>query len=225
MKREGKSVRIATLLIITCLPLMAGERDTDLEKLVSYMIGSFSSQEQAAEDESYFHIRLVMAPIWTDRKDGHWLYVEQAAVGYFDKPYRQRVYHVTRTEDGRFESAVYSLPDPKDAIGAWKADKPLADLKPEALEVRKGCSVFLAKQGDAYVGSTHEKDCESKLRGATYATSEIRIEKGLVLSWDRGFDAEDQHVWGAEKAGYIFKYEGSIADLKEAEPDPNPQDK
>lgn len=210
-------MKLWMMLGLLAMPVAAGNKDADLERLVSYMVGSFSSQEQAAEDESYFHIRLVMAPIWEERTDGYWLYVEQAAKGYFDKPYRQRVYHVTRTKDGRFESAVYTLPDPKAAIGAWKSDKPLANLKPESLEVRKGCSVFLAKRDDAFEGATNEKDCESKLRGATYATSEIRIEKGLVLSWDRGFDATDKHVWGAEKAGYIFKHEATVAELRKQE--------
>ena len=48
----------------------------DLEVLLSQMIGSFSSAEQAADDEDYFDIRLEMVPIWPDRQDGYWLYVE-----------------------------------------------------------------------------------------------------------------------------------------------------
>jgi hypothetical protein len=27
----------------------------------------------------------------------------------------------------------------------------------------------------------------------------------MILSWDRGFDANGNQVWGAEKGGYIFK--------------------
>ncbi|MDJ0837132.1 MAG: chromophore lyase CpcT/CpeT [Acidobacteriota bacterium] len=196
------------------MPLQAGDRD--LDQLAAWMTGVFSSREQAAQDESYFHIRLVMAPIWTDRTDGHWLYVEQAAEGYFEKPYRQRIYHVRRGKDGRFESVVYTMEEPLQHAGAWRKDKPLSELSPKDLKEREGCTVFLEKSGDTYKGGTHERDCVSKLRGATYATSEITINKDTVLSWDRGFDDQGKHVWGAEKAGYIFKKEGTVAELRKS---------
>lgn len=181
----------------------------DLDDLVDLMTGSFSSAAQSEVDpENFWDIRLEMAPIWTDRTDlpeGHWLYVEQAAATQLDKPYRQRVYHVTQVEENLFESAVYSLPDPEAAIGAWKIDNPLQEWSPGDLAVRVGCSVFLARQEDgSFVGSTREKECTSKLRGATYATSEIAIKQDRIESWDRGFDDADKHIWGAEKSGYIF---------------------
>ncbi len=55
-----------------------------------------------------------------------------------------------------------------------------------------------------YAGSTNEKDCESSMRGASYATSEVTVCADNVMSWDRGWDAKDEHVWGADKAGYVF---------------------
>jgi hypothetical protein len=187
-------------------PALATDLDDDLDELVTMMGGSFSSAEQAAGDpDNYWDIRLEMKPIWTDRTDGHWMYVEQAAASSLDKPYRQRVYHVTQVEENLFESAVYALPDPEAAIGAWKMDAPLAQWGPDDLEVRVGCSVFLARQEDgSFQGSTRDKECTSSLRGATYATSEIVIQADRIVSWDRGFNDQDEHVWGAEKSGYVF---------------------
>ena len=181
----------------------------DLNDLVEMMCGSFSSADQAAADpDNFWDIRLEMVPIWTDRTDpseGHWMYVEQAAASSLDKPYRQRVYHVTQVEENLFESAVYTLPYPEVAIGAWKLDDPLAQWGPDDLEVRVGCSVFLARQEDgSYQGSTRDKECTSTLGDATYATSEIVIRADRIVSWDRGFNDQDKHVWGAEKSGYVF---------------------
>ena len=51
---------------------------SDLETLRNRMTGEFSSEQQAKDDSSYFHIILQMTPIWPNRKDGYWLYVEQA---------------------------------------------------------------------------------------------------------------------------------------------------
>lgn len=47
---------------------------------------SLNSGEQARADSSYFDIRLVMEPIWEDRTDGRWLYVEQAVAGHEVRP-------------------------------------------------------------------------------------------------------------------------------------------
>lgn len=194
-------------VVLTGQPAAAG----DLDDLVTLLTGSFSSAAQAAEDpDNYWDIRLEMVPIWTDRNDGHWLYVEQAVASSLDKPYRQRVYHVTQVEKNLFESAVYSVPDPAAVAGAWKSDEPLSQWGPDDLTVREGCSVFLTRSIEGpFRGSTKEKECTSKLRGAAYATSEIVIQSDRIVSWDRGFDTNDQQVWGAEKAGYVFLKAGS----------------
>ena len=42
------------------------------------------------------------------------------------------------------------------------------------------------------------------MRGASFARSEVEILEDKVISWDRGFDANGEYVWGAEKGPYIF---------------------
>ncbi|MEY3441837.1 MAG: phycocyanobilin lyase CpcT, partial [Bacteroidota bacterium] len=149
---------LLTLLLSLCSSLQAQKRDKDLECLVKYMQGGFTSATQAATDTNYFDISLHMARIWSDRTDGYWLYVEQAVTKMIDKPYRQRVYHVTHLPDGTFESAVYTLPDDKAAIGAWKNPASLDNVKLEQLEIRKGCAVLLKKEGKAFAGATNGND-------------------------------------------------------------------
>jgi CpeT protein len=197
---------LLVLVVMCVMPAFQPARAGDLEDLVEMLTGSFSSQAQALEDSlNFWDIRLEMTPIWTDRGDGPWLYVEQAAAAKLDKPYRQRVYRVTRAGDNLFESAVFSLPDPEAVIGAWAQPAMLDQWTPDDLEVRQGCSVFLTRAADgSFQGSTRDKECTSNLRGAVYATSEIVLETDRIVSWDRGFDADDQQVWGAEKGGYVF---------------------
>ena len=55
-----------------------------------------------------------------------------------------------------------------------------------------------------YKGKTGDNSCESTLRGASYARSEVEIFEDKIISWDRGFDAQSNYVWGAEKGGYVF---------------------
>lgn len=180
--------------------------DNDLEYLASFMQGSFSSQEQSLKDTTYFDIRLHMQRMWTDRTDAAYLYVEQAVSTSIDKPYRQRVYRLTKINEKTFESAVFTFSDPLKYAGDWTKDNPLSDLTSDNLIQRKGCSVFLTKNDNgSFSGSTNKNDCESDLKNAKYATSEVKIDKDGLISWDRGFNEKDEQVWGATKGGYIFK--------------------
>ncbi|MFC2083698.1 chromophore lyase CpcT/CpeT [Bacteroidota bacterium] len=179
--------------------------DVELQTLKSWMTGSFSSRLQAERDTNFFNIHLKMKQIWKQRNDAIWLYVEQGAAWSLDKPYRQRVYRLTRTDNATLESAVFSLENPLRFAGVWKEDQPLNQLTPDSLTERTGCAITLEYTDGAFVGSTYLKNCVSQLRGAAYATSEVRIEENLLTSWDRGFDENDLQVWGSEVGSYVFK--------------------
>ena len=180
------------------------DQHPDLLRLFNMMQGSFSSKAQAQKDTAYFDIRLRMAPIWPGRKEALWLYVEQAMATKLDKPYRQRVYKLSRWPDGSLVSEVFSLANPLKWAGEWAKAKPLAALTPDSLLPRTGCEILLQPKGDTFVGSTGPKTCPSDLRGASYASSEVVISNQGMVSWDRGFDGSDKQVWGATKGGYSF---------------------
>ncbi|EDP94825.1 chromophore lyase CpcT/CpeT [Kordia algicida OT-1] len=195
---------ILCFLISSCNSYKSTNTQDELKALQTLMTGSFDSSEQASADDSYYNISLHMYPIWTS-KDGYWLYVEQALNSNQDKPYRQRVYQLEKLANGKFSSKVYTLENPKEAIGKWKTPAYFDQFDVSMLKEREGCAVILEKKGAYYSGSTNEKDCKSTMRGASYATSEVTIKPNVIESWDRGFNAKDEHVWGAEKAGYVFK--------------------
>ncbi len=172
------------------------------QRLSEWMTGSFSNEFQSNQDTSYYHISLEMHPIWQDRTDAIWLYVEQALFTQKDKPYRQRVYQLLDKGNGEFESVIYKLPEEEKYIN--QGPEAFNDLNPESLEIREGCAVFLKDRGDFFMGATNEKDCKSTLRGAAYATSQVRVFEDRLISWDQGFNEADKQMWGAEKGGYIF---------------------
>ncbi len=195
------------LLLVACQhqPKMTSSSSDDLKRLANLMSGEFNSLRQSQEDENYYHISLKMLPIWIESNDGYWLYVEQAVGSMLDKPYRQRIYHLTVLDNNKFSSAVYELPDPKAVIGAYEKPDLLVGLKPEKLKLRTGCAVVLEKQDDgSYAGSTVKKECLSQLRGAVYATSRVVLGSSGITSWDQGFDADDKQVWGAVNGPYVF---------------------
>lgn len=184
----------------------------DLQALQQAMVGSFSSSAQSAADPDHFYdVTLQVAPIWSGRRDGPWLYVEQALAAKPDQPYRQRVYHLVATADGALESQVYELPDPPQQFaGAWRNPAAFDGLKPEQLALRAGCSVFLRRHPEGgFVGKTAGTGCESSLRGARYATSEVTITDDELRSWDRGFSDQNEQVWGSAEGPYLFRRVGA----------------
>jgi len=207
-----KTKNIAVFILITvCFTTLIFAKDiwkpsADLTKLASYMAGYFSSQDQAAQDTNYFDIRLQMAPIWKNRTDGYWLYVEQAVTGYEAKPYRQRVYRISQIDNDLFESRIYKLKEPARFAGAWKEKSPLSSLVPESLEYKKGTLIVLISKDDGtFDGSTIGKECPSDLRGASYTNTNVTITDKEIDTWDRGYNDKDEQVWGPEVHGYIFK--------------------
>lgn len=194
------------------------DSQAQLARLTQWMSGSFTSAAQAARDPDFRVIELHMTPIWTDRTDGRWLYVEQATTTAREKPYRQRVYRATVAEDTAPGTTSGAMPspvrlridvhefagDPLRYVGAWQQTNRLGDLKPEDLLLREGCSITLRPDGDAFVGGTEGHGCPSSLRGASYATSEVRVGNGVLMSWDRGWDPSGAQVWGPRTGGYEF---------------------
>lgn len=180
-----------------------------LDQLQSLMTGSFSSARQAAADPDNFRdVRLVMTPIWEGRdRSARWLYVEQAMADSLDRPYRQRIYRLSEgVTEGTLESAVYELPgDPLAWAGAWRYPDTFDQLTEKDLSPRSGCTIVLKLESPGvFAGSTLGSGCPSVLRGATYATSEVRITSESLTSWDRGWNSSGEQVWGATVGGYVF---------------------
>lgn len=192
-------------MIAACSPAKKAVKvDQELNQLVELLNGSFSSEAQSKADTAYFNISLVMVPIWTNRTDGQWMYVEQAMASKLDKPYRQRVYHLLHPGGNTFTSDIYTIKNALSYAGLQNDKTKLQKLSFDSLELKDGCTVTLIKNNDLYLGGTDGKSCPSDLRGAKYASTKITLKKGELVSWDQGFDASDKQVWGATKGGYIF---------------------
>ncbi len=189
---------------VISISIQAQRVEPSLDLLKRYMVGSYSSAAQATRDTSYLNIELEMRRIWLKESTGVWLYVEQAAAKKKDKPYRQRIYHLTQLDDSTFISTVCDLDSMHLFTGAYKDIARFNGIKPEEARPLPGCALVLHWRDGHFIGSTNANECRNAWGKAAYATSEVDIGPDGLLSWDRGYDDTNTQVWGAEKGGYEF---------------------
>jgi len=198
-----------TLAFTACLLLLTSRglaEPSTLEHLAVFLTGSFSNADQARGDQNFRAATLHISPIWTDRADGPWLYLEQALADAPGHPYRQLVYHLVTRAEHIHEVRIFELPNPIAATGAWKDPALLAKLIPSNLVPREGCTLVLRLQsGGTFQGGTEGQGCASTLRGASYSTVEVSVSNLQIVTWERGYNAAGTQVWGSIHGGYIFK--------------------
>jgi CpeT protein len=183
-----------------------GRRMSNFQFLRQCMIGDFSSALQAKTDSDFFDIRLRMVPIWSADESTFYLYVEQAVASSLDKPYRQRIYKVTKDDNTHFTSYIYTVSNPLRLAGKNADDALFTQLTPDSLTLKDGCEVKLEMdiQHMTFAGSTGDRTCPSDRSGAAWATSKVTIDETKMISWDQGWNTNGKQVWGAVKGGYIF---------------------
>ncbi len=191
------------------------KESADLKQLLSYMTGSYSGQTYL--DGTFFtkKTRMQLVQIWKERKDGYWLYREQAGIMYLDKPSHQIIYHLTQIDESSFKIDEFDVKDRKKFVGEWKKSAPMDALTPEALIERKGCSIILKKKNDsAFIGSIVGKACADPEIDAGYVKTDVKITATNFYIWDRFFDANDKQIWGPENNGFTFTKISDFEDPK-----------
>ncbi len=197
-------LRLSYLLLCMALTLaVSAQRTRALEQVAYAMAGSYSSAEQAKADSSYQELELEILRIWHKRKDGAWLYVEQATAGSKEKPDHQQIYHVAQVNDSTFTWDILNIRNAQDFRGAYAETARLLSLSLDSLERQDGCTVTLHKRGQLYVGSTKDRECSSSQGGASYTSSEVVLTNERLVIWERGWNAEGKKVWGGEVGGYV----------------------
>ncbi len=185
----------------------------ELSLLSEWLTGSFSSEKQAqtTNDPYIFDVRMKIATIWNERKDGHWVYVEQAESESLSSPYRQRIYHLTYNE-GELSDRIYRLTNPEEFVGSWETPSDFDELNQADLILAEGCDVhFIFDESEnRFRGSTVGENCISSIPSVAYLTSETTIFENLLTSWDLGWNTAGDTVLGPSSP-YFFDKEENFA--------------
>ncbi len=216
---SGKSLFFAKALVAVLLAVggavaQNARPDRELRLLAGWMSGSFDTFAQVDEDEEsdakYRHIRALLHVTEVtipELGNGVAFYVENQQAEARTKPYRQRVYFLTRV-DKRITLRIYRISKPEDLVNAHKKRDLLKSLTFDRLTAEEGCDLtYVRESKNSFKGrTTAGRACKSSLRGATYTYSESEIGPRRWVNLDQGFDDDGNHKWGPPPGviGHIF---------------------
>jgi CpeT protein len=179
--------------------------DEQVDEVASYLIGAMDTSAQAAIDRHGPDVRITTCSIRVADTAATFLYQEQALSLKLNSPYRQRFLQIAPSADRlQVESIAYKPANPEAWMGL--CDKPEVDrIVPVSQLGDTVCSLILQKQGDGYLGTTPEEGCVANYRGAVRITNQVQLTQNTMETWDRGFDAGGQQVWGARDESYQYR--------------------
>ncbi len=190
-------------LILSCNSKVA--KDDELDHLMSFLVGEFSNEEQAKNDDGFAFLRLINIPIWKN-KPGHWIYTELYDANKDNYVYTQRILQYERVDSSTFKSTSYQILNAKDYKQGWKDISVFDKLTIDSLKIRNGCNIFFEKNTSTiYTGKTKKKSCSSTIDSIEYITSNFVISRNKISIWNKGYNDEGKQVWGKINGPYKYK--------------------
>jgi hypothetical protein len=180
-----------------------------VEEVVSRLIGVMDTSAQAQANPQAPNVRMTTCKIAVASPDRSrdrvvFLYQEQALSGNLSQPYRQRFLRISPSNNLQIESAGFKPKNLQRWVGFCQrsADKRVVQI--EDLGTTE-CSVFLKREGENYVGETQPGGCPTNFKGAVRITNRVVLYQTGMDTFDRGFDAAGNLVWGAKEEPYQFR--------------------
>ncbi len=187
---------------------------TPVATVASHLVGIMDTSAQAAVNSERANVQMVTCRVKlqdtnasVNIPDSIFLYQEQALSHRLNQPYRQRFLRLALSKDGKMvESKAFKPIVEENWIGFCnqREDRRLVSVE-EIIDV--DCSVFLVPQDGNIVGTTQAGGCSVNFRGAVNFTNTIILHSDGMETWDRGFDAQGNQIWGAKDESYQFLWQ------------------
>ena len=178
-----------------------------VQSVVSHLVGVMDTSAQAAANPKKSSGQMITCKVTViDEPKSVYLYQEQALTQSLNQPYRQRILNIKpATEPDTIESKSYKIQKPETLIGLCQKPESERQVNKSDL-VEAFCSVFLKPIADGYQGETPAQGCPANVRGAVKITNTVILNSSGMETWDRGFDANGQQVWGAQDQSYQYRW-------------------
>lgn len=205
---------LTTLLIFVTILTFGQITQEDYQYYKQVIEGRFSSYPQTLIDTTKSDV--LIRTKWIEKLDEYDIFYTQQGE-YYDNifyPYRQRIYK-TKNEGTHILLEINTIDIPYTILqDTPKGEHPTftldtTQIKSELFQPKQGCDIKIIKvyQKDntpILYGSTNQNDCVASFNGSTYTQVEFLILPIGLISWERGYNENDEQVWGPEQSPYLF---------------------
>lgn len=175
----------------------------------------------------FLGIVVVGIQIWVERQDAYWLYLHQGVAPneeqlryQFDPqnpgdtkmiqlhgPYRPRIYRISEHTPTHAVVQMFRIRNERRFAAAAFFPELLKQLSFDDLIEMEGGFVDLRHdpETNTFKGSTRGMTCKNDYGGAEYATTEVKLEPGMLCSLDVGYKGNWTYVWGSQLGPYRFE--------------------
>lgn len=184
------------------------------EAVAAYLEGVMTTNDQATNNPDFVGVQMTTCRVTISDAtmqtppDAIYLYQEQSLSTDLSEPYRQRFLQIVPGNNNRIDAHSYKPEAPDQWIGlcAQSEEDGLPLVSAIALDTPV-CTVSLRPAAiGGFVGSTPAGGCPANVRGALSITNVVVLHADGMDTWDRGFDADGNQVWGAEDIPYRYRY-------------------
>ena len=180
---------ITLLLILVSSYAQAALFKSDNTKLLQTWLSGVHHSGYNQINGKDISISLQVLPIWRDRIDGEWLYMESSVVDSRGKPFWQRVLQLVESVNGAIRLYSYSIPRASDFTGSYYDPRILASLAPSQLSLTSGCDIVLALNATrTFVGETDPNSCRNRSQSTPPAANFFAISEFNISFVDNSYD-------------------------------------
>lgn len=188
--------------------------DNKFERFRQQIMGHFSNVEQVengislGEPEQEF----IITPIFKNRPDEFWVYLEFFSPGLISKPIDQRIEQYKRIHRDTFVMEVYYIKEPDKYINEWKKENPFEDLSIKNDLIRdERCDLYIVPDFDKkhHFTTLPPEEVTCQMRGAQGAAKYVDLffdlsDKGYNMRF-KFYDKDKRMMRETAATGIDFK--------------------
>lgn len=177
-------------LLLVCACLFHGSayallQSKNTKLLKQWLTGVHQSTNETIHNQQ-IDLALEVLPIWQERPDGEWLYLESRIIDSNDKPFHQRIVHLVETINGNMRLYNYSIPRASDFAGAYYSPEILSSLTLSQLSLNSSCefNVKLNKSRN-FIAKAEEERCQRGDSDMLFMSTFFTISESYISFLDR----------------------------------------
>jgi CpeT/CpcT family (DUF1001) len=179
------------------------------EEVATLLEGVMDTSAQAIANPKAPNVRMTTCRVRVKdanpKGEAIFLYQEQALTQELAKPYRQRFLKISANRPSQSVQSLSFKPEHPTAWNGFCNQPNSARILTSKDLGSPVCSVILKRSGKGYVGSTPVEGCPANVRGAVRITNRVELNSAGMNTWDRGFNAQGEQVWGAKSESYQYQ--------------------